>query len=328
MHSLFPDTRVETAISGWAGIAVSLGLDPTEFTHKLVWQKDEARRSHVVLRLVSPTRQLILKQVFRAEGNKDVVGAITAQRDAAERLSAYPNAHAPAVLWMSDDGWTTVMEAVPGKTLDQHLTDDRPPKPVLKRTGAWLAAFHRTSEEGRRKYKPRFMVNHIQHLRDQVDAGEIDLPEPKLFSACAAQIPRIAAEFEGRLSVSCAKHGDFNLRNIILGPTGATGIDFAPHQTAPVGFDISRILLDYAELFQRSQDVPQGAVLAPQTLEAFFSGYDLVTPDDPGVGFLSYVQLLKDWRAVPSNKAERSWRQARRFDTILALAHRAFDLPT
>ncbi|WP_299684619.1 phosphotransferase [uncultured Tateyamaria sp.] len=309
------DPRVKQALAAWADIAPSLDLDPVAFRSKLIWQKDEPTRSHVVLRLTGP-RRLILKMVIRAPAADPLDAAVSALRDAHQRLGDQPKAHAPEVLFASDS--VVLMTEAKGKTLEDHLTTGRAPAPLLRRAGAWLAAFHGTGPVEHRTYQPRFMLEHVGRMAQAVRAGDLDVAEPDLFLGCCAALPTRAVE--GAQTISAAKHGDFNIRNLLLGPDGETGLDFKPLSTAPVGFDIARLLMDYAELHQPGDAVPAGAVLSPATCAAFFEGYTLVGQDDPAVQFLPHVQLLNDWRLIPAQPSRRSWRQAARMDAIAALA--------
>lgn len=325
MRVMGTDPRIQQALAEWAGVAPGLGFDPGAFRSRLIWQKDEAQRNHIVLRLTGP-RALILKRVFAAPKDAGLPEAIAAQADAFVRLKRLPNAHAPEVLFASPDGTFVVMADASGKTLNDHLTAGRAPPQLLRRTGTWLSAFHRSGEVETRTYQPRFMVGHVQRMAQSVSAGKTKVALPDLFLDCCGKIPEIAEQSTDQQTVSTIKHGDFNLRNVILGPQGETGIDFKPLSTAPVGFDIARILMDYAELFQPVDEVKPGALLSDATLHAFFKGYDMVGRNDPAVRFVPFVQLLNDWRLVPANAARRSWRQSVRMDRIETLAHTAFQL--
>lgn len=318
------DPRLKQALSEWAGIAPSLGMDVDSFTAKVIWQKNEPARNHIVVRLKGPSRNLVLKRVFTAPEDARLPDAINAQRHAFERLASHPFAHAPEVLFSSDDGMIVVMEDVPGKTLNDHLDAGRPHRQMLSRAGRWLAAFHRSDATEQRTYQPRFMVAHVDRMRDGVATGRIKIAEVDLFLNCCSQIHQIAKYAADQSTVSAVKHGDFNLRNILMGPGGETGLDFKPITTAPVAFDVSRILMDYAELFQPTLLPPSGALLSDDTLSAFFEGYDIVGRDDPAVRFVPFVQLLNDWRLIPVDPSQRSWRQAARMKTIKMLARYAF----
>ncbi|WP_299728439.1 aminoglycoside phosphotransferase family protein [uncultured Tateyamaria sp.] len=325
MKLMGTDPRLKQAQAAWAEIAPDLGLDTAAYRAKLIWQKDEPARSHIVVRLKGP-RPLILKQVFAAPDDADLSAAIAAQRDAFERLAGSNSSHAPEVLFASDDGRIVVMAEAAGKTLNDHLLAGKPHDKMLRRAGAWLGAFHGSGPLEERTYQPKFMLRHAARMRDAVRAGTLRVALPKMFVACCEQMPDKAAAAMDQQTTSAAKHGDFNLRNLLLGPEGETGLDFKPASTAPVGFDIARLLMDYAELFQPGEDVSEGRLLSDATLDAFFDGYRLVERDDPAVRFLPFVQLLNDWRLIPPNKTRRSWRQAARMDRIEALARTAFAL--
>ncbi|WP_299152618.1 aminoglycoside phosphotransferase family protein [uncultured Tateyamaria sp.] len=304
------------ALEEWDRIAPDLGMDPQAYRSKLIWQKDDKGRSHVVIRLNGPHR-LILKRFFKVPEDAALMETVAAQRSAFERLRRNDQAHAPEVIYASPDAGFVLMAEATGKTLNDHLVAGRAHAPLLRRAGAWLAAFHKSGDVERRTYQPRFMLNHMARLAASVATGDVRVSEPDAFIRCCTVLPEMAVQSQE--TVSAIKHGDFNLRNILLGPDGATGLDFKPMTNAPIGFDIARLLMDYAELFQ-----PEGQLLNDETLDAFFDGYDLVSRDDPGVRFLPYVQLLTDWRTVPADVDKRSWRQDRRMAAIARLADVAF----
>lgn len=317
------DPRMKEALGAWAMCAAELGLDPAAFRAKLLWQKDEPERSHVVIRLRGP-RKLILKRVFKASVGEDLPGGVSAQRDAHARLKSQQDAHAPEILYASASGDMVVMEEASGKTLNDHLSAGRDHFEMLRRTGAWLSAFHGRSDTEARTYQPRFMVGHAERMAEGVEAGQIRVADAARFVTCCKAIAQKAEGATGQRTLSARKHGDFNMRNILLGPDGATGLDFKPASSAPVGFDIARMLMDYAELFQPLEGLMPGQVLADATLEAFFAGYKMVGRDDPAVRFLPFVQLLNDWRLIPVDPGRRSWRQAARYKAITDLARNGF----
>lgn len=321
MKIMGSDPRLDRALGEWTQIAPTLGFDPAAFKARIIWQKDDAQRSHIVVRLKG-ARTLILKRVFRAPNDVGLAEAVAAQAAAHVQLADNPKAHAPEVLYTANDGRIVVMAEASGKTLNDHLSAGRPHAQMLRRTGRWLARFHASGPTETRTYQPKYMVGHVARMADEVAAGKLHIAQPDLFTACCAKIPVIAEGMMQQQTVSATKHGDFNLRNILLGPDGATGLDFKPVSSAPVGFDIARLLMDYAELFQPEGTAQTGALLSDDTLDAFFDGYDLVGRDDPSVRFVPFVQLLNDWRLIPPDPARRSWRQVARMDRIADLARR------
>jgi len=286
-------------------------------------KKSEPDRSHVVLLLVADAQKLILKKVFEPE-NHSMKQAMQMQSKACLNMSAIDKLGAPEVLYVSQDGSLSVMEYVPGKTANDQLEADKPAAQILRRSGAWLASFHGSFPTNTRVFQPHFMVNHISRVSEKAEAAEFSLPERDLFLRCCERIPFIADQFMNGKTISAQKHGDLNTRNILIGPNGVFGLDFAPESLAPVGYDIARFLMDYAELFQNPSDIKRGQLLSDEVLRVFFKGYDLVGPDDPSVGFLPFVQILNDWRLIPSKSEERSFRQSRRLAAIKRLAEKGF----
>ena len=317
------DPRMKQALGEWARIAPDLGFDPVIFRAKLLWHKNEPTRSHVVLRLRGP-RSLILKRTFAHQSDSNLNRIVAAQTDAYSRLRPYPKAHAPEILYSSDSGDLLVMQEALGKTLDDYLRLARAPAPLLKRAGAWLAAFHESCDTEKRIYQPHFMITHCERMADKVEAGKVSVADPTNFMACCRMVRGKAKTATDQETISATKHGDFNLRNIMLGSDGETGLDFELLSTAPVGFDIARILMDYAELFQSDEDLVPGQLLSSVTIRAFFGGYDLVSQNDPGVAFLPFTQILNDWVSIPSDPQQRSWRQEHRYGGIVRLVRAGF----
>ncbi|SHJ86700.1 Phosphotransferase enzyme family protein [Shimia gijangensis] len=320
---MLADPRVKQAMEEWRLIAPGLGFDAESFHHRLVWQKQEPDRSHIVVRLVGETHKLILKKVFKPEAH-NMKQSMEMQQKANEHMSGDARFGAPQVLHVSKDGSLSIMEFVPGKTVNDHLEAGKPAVQFLRRTGAWLASFHSSFQTSHRKFQPHFMVNHIQRVSEKVEALEVSVPNSDLFLRCCERIPAIADKFHNAKTTVAQKHGDMNTRNILVGPQGVFGLDFAAESSAPVGYDIVRFLMDYAELFQDPSDVKRGQILAAKTTNGFFKGYDVVGSEDPAVSFLPFVQILNDWRIIPAKSEARSLRQSRRLAVIQVLAEKGF----
>lgn len=317
------DPRIEGVLGLWRVAARDLGLDAESYRHKLLWQKNEPDRSHIVLLLVGDAQKLVLKKVFAPE-NHSMKQAMDMQEAVSRNMGDDSAFSAPQVLFVSKDGSLSVMEYIPGKTVNDQLQAGKPANQILRRSGEWAASFHGSFSTNERVFQPHFMVNHISRVCEKVEASEVSLPERDLFIRCCERIPFIADQFMNGKTVSGQKHGDLNTRNILIGPKGVYGLDFAPESQAPVGYDIARFLMDYAELFQNTSDVTRGQLLSADAVQAFFKGYDLVGPDDPAVGFLPFVQILNDWRIIPAKKSDRSIRQSRRLAAIRELAEKGF----
>ncbi len=321
--SAMRDTRIKETLGLWADIANELRLDASDFRHKVLWQKNEPNRSHVVLELIGANLKLVLKKIFLPTDMR-LTESMEMQQKAAQAMPRNQGLFAPEVLYVSQDGSLAVMEFLQGKTLNDHLEAGKPEDRILRRSGKWLAAFHSSFQTTTRTYQPHFMVNHIQRVAQKVALDQVKVPERDLFLRCCDRIPAMADKCGDRQTISAKKHGDLNVRNLMIGPPGVVGLDFAPESAAPVGFDITRLLMDYAELFQDPSDVLRGQLLSSQTTKAFFDGYSLVGVDDPAVEFLPFVQILNDWRIIPSKSSDRSLRQSHRLGNLLYLAQKGF----
>ncbi|MEP2782437.1 MAG: phosphotransferase [Pseudoruegeria sp.] len=310
----------QRAIAEWTSLAPTLGLTAADFRCEPVWEKDETGRRHVVLRLKSPTTDLILKRVYETDEGASLGQASMAQQQAHLALKPKEDAHAPKVLFQSDDGDMVIMSYVVGKTADQMFLEGKPHKQILRRCGTWLSAYHNSGPIETRAFQPRFMLNHTARLADLARDGRMAVVEPEFFVRCCGEIPIRASRIEGYKTFSSWKHGDANLRNFILGKQGVSVIDFKPESTAPVGYDISRFLLDYAQLYQP----PSDRLLSDETIQYFLKGYKGLSHKDPAFGFLAEIRLLSDWCTVPANEDDHSLRQSLRMAKILALARQAF----
>lgn len=320
---MLPDPRIASAAMTFDALARRCGLAPEGFTERLIWHKQEAGRNHVVVEYRRGQVRLVLKQGF----GKDTTGfrpGIEMQMRAALALKASPTAHAPEVLALDEDTGAALMQAVEGETLDELLAEGADPLPLIRQAGLWLAAFHRALGIEKRFFQPRFMLNHLATHHERIAEKPALVAEPELYLACSAQLSDLALPYHGQPTVSAVRHGDYNLRNLIIGPDGATAIDFKPAQTALVGFDIVRILLDHATLYGDPQNASRAGLVDPAVLGAFFAGYDLVNAQDPSVRFLTWVQFLTDWRAIPADPERQSLRQMQRLARITAMARRAF----
>lgn len=107
----------------------------------------------------------------------------------------------------------------------------------------------------------------------------------------------MAADFEGRETVSTLGHGDLNLRNLMICGTQVTGLDPRPVTPVPVGHDIARFAVHYGALLAPPDAT--GRILPGVDLSGLFAGYDVVGVDEPSIGFLCRMRVLIDWQTLP-----------------------------
>ena len=317
--------RLNEALAAWADIALQCGIVPDSYQPEQIWQKDESMRSHVIIRLTGPKR-LILKKVFVAPPNVDLAKVVSAHRNAGLRLQAHSKAHVPEILYSSPTGDCVLMYEVAGMTLRRHLAAGFPHAPLLRRSGEWLSAFHGASPVHPRRYQTGLWAKRIRHMAERVENDTLRVVQPDLFLACCRKIPDIAKDFAGQQTICGKKHGDFNLGNLILGENGVTGLDFESESIGPVGFDVTRLLTEYAISFQDRRSLAPGQLLSDENLDAFFGGYELVDRSDPAVRFLPFVRLLNLWQMVPVHPWYKRAHREPRMKQIEFLARIAFQL--
>ncbi|SFR01159.1 phosphotransferase [Poseidonocella sedimentorum] len=305
----------------FARLCGEVGRDPEAYRRVRVWRKEDARRSHVVERFDGPGGGVVLKRIFRpadATGFRRVVGA---QRRAAAAMDGA--AGVPRVLAVDEGQQAVLMEAVAGETCLAMLETGADPAQVLRAAGGWMAAFHRAGPVETRVFQPRFMRDHLTHLLAELEAGVITVPHRKAFERAARAAIDLAPEFEGRETRSSWTHGDLNLHNIVLDGPRSYGLDFTADHTAPVGFDIARLLINFAGRYVPVKALGPGELLPAPLLGAFFEGYDLVGPEDPSVGYLLRVRLLMDWASIPARLTQRSLGKTLRLEHLRRLARHA-----
>ncbi|MBO6898528.1 MAG: phosphotransferase [Shimia sp.] len=318
------DVRIDAALQDFLRLQRELGLPDGPVTHDLLWQKKD-HRSHIVLRLDCGGKSYVLKRVFGADDFDQLIQIAQAQVDASNAMGNARRMRAPKVHYVSEDGAVLLMDHVTGNTLDTLLYRGRDAKSLLKRSGRWLATFHRVMDRRKRPFRPEQMVAHIDRLSCQIESGSRRVTAPERFLRCASQIPERAAQFADQTTIVARRHGDMNLRNLIFAQDGLYGIDFHPPGYMPVGFDIVRLLLDYAEIHQNNIALKPGTFLCYDVVSSFFEGYRLIEPDDPGFQFLQPVRLLLDWCAIPADPEDRSWRQQDRWQNMEMLIKNGFE---
>lgn len=318
------DVRIDVALQDFLRLQRDLSLPDGPVTHDLLWQKND-HRSHIVLRFDCGGKSYVLKRAFGADDSDHLIQIAQAQVDASNAMGNARRMRAPKVHYVSEDGAVLLMDHVTGNTLDTLLYRGRDPKSLLKRSGRWLATFHRVMDRRKRPFQPEQMVAHIERLARQVEEGTRHVAAPNKFLRCASQLPAWADQFAGQTTIVARRHGDMNLRNLIFAEDGLYGIDFHAPGRMPVGGDIVRLLMDFAEIHQDNSTLKSGTFLRDDVVSSFLEGYRLIEPDDPGFQFLQPVRLLLDWCAIPVDPMDRSWRQHDRWQNMELLIDNGFE---
>jgi len=313
---------IDRAEAAFPTMMAQAGRDAAGYVRTRHWVKSDRRRAHIVARFDHPAQPpLILKSAERPRDTEEFAGILRNHKAAQDALAGHEPLTVPQLLASDVDAQTYLMTYLPGETLLDRcrVVDDH--RPLMRKAGAWLSAYHRGTVQEERMFQPNFMAQHMLHLVDEMDRGVRRIKGQKRFKVLAQAVQDWVAPCSGRISMIAAKHGDLNAHNILVSDDSVAAYDFLPYSTTPVGYDIARLLLSYMQMVGDIDAVPKGEVLPPHILDAFFEGYTLVPPDDPGVTFLLRVQILLDWNRMHHTLSAQS---ILRFGRLRALARKAF----
>lgn len=276
---------------------------------------------------------LLLRHAQQAPSQDAVVYKYTSRPTDIERFEKHLDAQrfarqvlggqgVPDVLSVDPVAQSVIFQHVPGRTAHEALelaelglADS---KDVMRRSGAWLAAFHRATAQPDREIQPDKMMRWVDEMRISVETRQVDVPRRDLYLRCADQITAICNAARGAPTPVAASHGDFHLRNLLLDGQTAYGVDFAPTRFVPPGHDLAKFLLRYRIWFGGAGDN------AP--VQAFWQGYGGEEKVAASFRFLFPIQLLGDWRKIPKRREDRTAGQQRQFRGLLKLADEVFDL--
>lgn len=303
-------------------LAAQGGLDPGGYHPTFEWIKNDSNRLHIVQKYESPTgAPLILKKAAQPNDPEEFASIIAAHLQAQEVLAPHPVATVPQIYAVDHESMAYLMGFQAGDSFLELCRNSADHRDYLRKAGQWLAAYHSGTFQQERIFQPEFMAKHMLKLAGQMVHGERKIMGQKRFIELAHIVQNYAGEAEGQISKVAAKHGDFNAHNLLIGEHAVAGLDFLAQSHAPVGYDIARFLLSYAQNVADLDRIPKGHVVPPDALDAFFDGYDFVTADDPGVRFLTRIQILTDWNRIrPKENAQTLIR----FERLRKIARLAF----
>nr|WP_253913337.1 phosphotransferase [Pseudoruegeria sp. HB172150] len=308
----------------WPGLRERAGLPEDGWSPQVLSRQHGRRYRRIVLLMERGEFRVVLKRQIHPSEADVVEKAITSQLAAQDVFPQSDDLRLARVLAFDRDTQASLTTWETGEILTEALSrPDADHRDLLRRTGRWASTFHRSLFRERRAFQPRYSLAYLDELATEVRSGARQVSRPNRFLKCVNRLHQLAPEFEGRETVSSMTHGDLHLRNIVIAPGSVSGIDFAGGNSAPVGHDLSRLLVDYATLF--GADAPKGVILSADTNAGFFEGYDLVGPDDPSVGFLIPMRILTDWIALPARPQDRRPAQKRRMQGLKPLIDRVFD---
>ncbi|MEM6758896.1 MAG: phosphotransferase [Pseudomonadota bacterium] len=314
---------VDAAHAQFAALAPQAQVDAGAYRMARHWIKADKNRRHIVAQFQASGRApLILKLALAPKDAMQFAGIVQNHQAAQDATAVMPNVTVPQLLAVDFDAQAYLMSFLPGTTFLDLCRQTADHGPLLRQAGQWLAAYHRGTWQKTRPFQPKFMARHMLHLVDQMDQGTRKIKGQKRFKRYVHAVQDMVQPCSGRDSTIAAKHGDLNAHNIIISGDQAAAYDFLPYSTAPVGYDIARFLVSYLQMEGDIAGTPSGAVLPTAVMDAFFEGYDVVAPDDPGVTFLLRIQILTDWNRKDHMSSATA---LMRFQRLRAMAKRAFD---
>lgn len=312
---------MKAALDHWPGLAAEIGTRPGDWVpRRLAWRQDR-RVARILVRLDRPgAAPLVLKHEARPH-RPEVFGRALAAHQAAHE--AYPEG-VPEVLAADPGSQSVLMALVEGAPLSVLLdgADVGTQAELLRRAGAWLARFHEGALGEPRIFQPKFTLNFLRQVLEELDRGDRAVLLRDRFCQAASALIADRTAYEGQQTQAAVTHGDLHMRNILVGARNVWGIDFAGDRVVPVGHDIGRLLADVAILRADHASIQPGQVLPDALLAAFFDGYRLVGGDDPSVQLMMRHRVLAEWWGLPVSGLSRA--QARRWRGLFALAERVF----
>lgn len=306
-------------------LAPMLGLARGSGRLRQISARHEPRLSLIVCDWDVPGHPpMILKCATGPAGATQIARSVAAQQEAAARLGT-PELRVPAVLAHAAGLGAVAMDRAPGRTASEllELARDRAGRrAVLHRCGAWLSAFHAAFDGGRHRYNPRSLVDFLAQRRESVQAGRTQVAEPAAFCDLSARIEAAAQGFAGRPVRRARRHGDPNLRNFLIDDKTVHAIDLTGDAEAPIGHDVVRLLRDVALWGGGAAEAGPGRMLGATDWAAFFDAYRFAGPDDPSIGFVTMVQILRDWASIPADPDNRSPAESFALLTLMDLGER------
>lgn len=303
-------------------LAAHAGLDGGVYSCGTEWIKNEENRLHIVQRYDGDeVTSVILKHAFLPSDPAEFPQILAAHQQAYNALENRDDVAVPKVLAQDVAQQAYLMEFSHGTTFLDLCRGAEDHGPLLRKAGAWIAAYHAGTFKEERAFQPKFMARHMLHLVNQMECGERKIHGQKKFIELAKKLTSDVGSAEGYIGKVSAKHGDLNAHNLLMSDHATTGFDFMGKSDAPVAYDISRFLLSYMQFVGDVDALPAGHVLPPDMMDAFWEGYDFINSNDPTVKFLMKTQVLTDWNRLSGGVNVQS---SVRFARIKKIARQAF----
>ena len=183
---------------------------------------------------------------------------------------------------------------------------------VVRRSGAWLGAFHRAAAP---KSEPLSVASLFAGLEHRVNKSHPGIVDDPVFAAADRTIRELAPLADGREMEHVDIHGDFTPSNLLIEPGRTVGIDFGANRRMPHYYDICRFLVHLEA--QRPAPKWFGSLPDNFALEAFLDGYGERAPPPGGdiMNYMMLIEVLRRWAAVGAARGNIPMRVLRTIET-------------
>ena len=316
------DKMLEAAIHGWAKHAKTIGLSPQGFEPGRPEFHNNSKPEILSIRMVGSEQNYCIEKY---DPNDEILLAAQAQSIAFEALEDSSDACVQKVLLTDRSDGFIVHSDFNGQPCIKDLGSEKSAC-ILNRMGHWCHDFHSATYHETRTFRPKFMVDYLSALAEKISSNQINISEPRMFVRCAAKLQNMSSSYRYRDSKTAQLHGQLLVSKFLFGSQSVCVRHFRPYDVKPIGYDISRLLVDFMLLYGDIADLRHGQVIPESIASPFFDSYKFRPQNDPSISFLMFTRLLEDWYAIQSKSSNRSVEQEKRLERILKIAEIAFEI--
>lgn len=313
--------EIKRALVTFPSLAQQAGLPQTGWSARILSRRKDARMYRLIIGLSQDGYpDLALKKVFHPDPQPEFL--IRLQRQQALWESGVPT---PEILSYTAADQSILMHRFQGQTLfDATETVDSFVRfQAFAAAGRWVERFHRVSGVDTRLFNPKPQYDFLEKHRANLLSGSAQVARQKPYLAAVETMFDLRAGFEGQETIGADRHGDLNMRNIMVAGPEAIGLDFRTAQRLPVAQDLAVLAVHFGAL-NSSIDSSNNRIDLDQAFAGFFSGYGLISAQDAAYRCILRMRILNDWRAIPKDRIKRTRAEQRRFLGLVKLANWAF----
>lgn len=313
--------EIKRALATFPALADQAGLPQRGWTAAILSRRKDARMYRLIIGLSQEGYpDLALKKVFHPEPQPEFL--IRLERQKTVLSNGVPT---PEILAYSETDQTILMYRFQGQTLFDatETTDSFARYQAFVAAGRWVDQFHRASGVDTRQFNPTPQYTFLETHRSNLLNGTAQVARQKPYLAAVETMLDLRPRFEGQETIGADRHGDLNMRNIMVAGAEAIGLDFRTAQRLPVAQDLAVLAVHFGAL-NSSIDSANNRIDLDQAFAGFFNGYGLISAQDAAYRCILRMRILNDWRAIPKDRIKRTRAEQRRFLGLVKLANWAF----